>query len=195
MQHRTFVLETPRLILRLLADEDEEAVHQLYADWDVAKSLSRLTYPFSVEAARRFIADARAGLVERSTYMLGMFERESGAFVGIVSLRVPSQNPALPEAERAEEAGLGILGYSVARPYWRRGFASEGAKRMVAFAFDELGLSRLQASVLHGNPASARVLERLGFTVVEAGVVEEPADGGPPRRADRYVLVRRNRAQ
>ena len=112
LQHRTFVLETPRLILilRPLADEDEEAVHQRYAEWDAAKSLSRLTYPFSADTARRFIAGARAGLADRSTYLLAMLERESGAFVGIVSLRVPSHNPALPEAERAEVAGLGILG-------------------------------------------------------------------------------------
>ena len=191
VQPRTFVLETPRLILRPLAGEDVDAVHRLYAEWEVAKSLSRLPYPFSVEAARRFVADARAAFEQRSSYTLGMVERESGAFVGVVSLRIPAADPGLTEEERAEDAGLGILGYSVARPHWRRGFASEGARRMVEFAFGDLRLGRLQASTLRENPGSRRILERLGFAVAEAGIVEEPAHGGPPRLVDRYVLPRR----
>jgi RimJ/RimL family protein N-acetyltransferase len=87
-------------------------------------------------------------------------------------------------------AGLGILGYAVARPHWHQGYASESAKRMVAFAFDELGLTRLQASPLRGNRASERILERLDFMVTEVGVAEEPLYGGPARLVDRYTLVR-----
>jgi RimJ/RimL family protein N-acetyltransferase len=61
---------------------------------------------------------------------------------------------------------------------------------MVQFAFDELGLTRLQASPLRQNPASRRVLERLGFIVEEGGILEAPLYGGPARLADRYVLMR-----
>jgi len=193
MRRQPFVLETPRLILRPLAEEDVGAIHRLYAEWDVAKSLSRIAHPFSVEAARRLIAEASAAFRQGSGYTLGMFERQGGAFVGVVSLRIPSADPALPGEERADDAGLGILGYSVARPRWGQGFASEGAKRVVEFALDDLGLDRLQASPLRENPASRRILERLGFAMVEAGIAEEPLYGGPPRLADRYLLTAQRR--
>ena len=124
--------------------------------------------------------------------MLGMFQRESDAFVGVVSLRIPSNNPHVSAEARAAVAGLGILGYAVARPYWHQGYASESAKRMVAFAFDELGLTRLQASPQRGNRPSQRILERLNFLVTEAGVAEEPLYGGPAHLVDRYMLVRGN---
>lgn len=195
MRRRPFVLETPRLLLRPLAEEDVDAVHRLYADWDVAKGLSRIAHPFSVEAARRFVAEARAAFERGSGYVLGLFERRSGAFVGVVSLRIPAADPALPEEDCADAAGLGILGYAVAPPYWGQGFASEGAKRMVRFAFDDLRLDRLQGTALRENPASGRVLAQMGFAVSEAGIAEEPLYGGPPRLADRYLLTRGKAAE
>ncbi len=188
------MLETLRLLLRPLAEEDVDAVHRLYAEWDVAKSLSRIAHPFSVEAARQFVAAAQAAFGHGAGYTLGMVERESGAFVGVVSLRIPSMDPALSDEVRADDAGLGILGYAVARPWWRHGFATEGAKRMVEFALDELGLDRLQASALRDNPTSGRILERLGFVIAEAGIIQESLYGGPPRLADRYLLTRSNAA-
>ncbi len=193
-QPRPSILETDRLILRPLAEEDVAAVHRLYADWEVSKNLSRITYPFSIDAARRFVADARAAFEQRSGYRWRLSERQSGAFVGVVSLRMPSADPALPEEERDRHAGLGILGYAVARACWRQGFASEGARRVTTFAVDDLGLDRIQASALRQNPASSRVLERLGFVVAEAGIIEESVYGGPPRLADRYLLTRSHTA-
>lgn len=194
MRRRPFVLEAPRLLLRPLAEEDVDAVHRLYADWDVAKSLSRIAHPFSVEAARQFVAEARAASERGSGYVLGLFKRRSGAFVGVVSLRIPAADPQ-GDQDRADDAGLGILGYAVAPPYWGQGFASEGAKLMVEFAFDDLRLDRLQASALRENPASGRVLVRLGFAVAEAGIAEEPLYGGPARLADRYLLTRGKAAE
>ena len=190
MRRRAVALDTPRLILRLLAEDDVDAVHRLYADWEVAKSLSRIPHPFSVEVARQFVVEAEAGFDQGSGYMLGMFEHRNGVLVGIVSLRIPSMDPVRREEERADDAGLGILGYAVARPAWGQGLASEGAKRMVEFAFDDLALDRLQASPLRENPASVRILERLGFVVAEPGITKEPLYGGAPRLADRYLLTR-----
>jgi RimJ/RimL family protein N-acetyltransferase len=62
---------------------------------------------------------------------------------------------------------------------------------MIAFGFDELGLDRLQATVLRANAASRRVIERLGFAIEEADLWEEPLYGGPARLADCYMLYRR----
>lgn len=121
-------------------------------------------------------------------FTLGMFLSDTGAFVGVVALRIPARNPGLEEGERAEAEGLGILGYSVLPERWGQGYAGEGAERLVRYAFEELGLSALQASLRAGNVASARVLRRLGFTLIHAGLEEEPLAGGPPHLVDRYML-------
>jgi ribosomal-protein-alanine N-acetyltransferase len=190
--HRTLRLETHRLILRPLMPNDVTSIFHLYADGKVSKNLSRIVFPFSYQAAQQFIATAQRDLAQGSGYLLGTFQRESDVFVGVVSLRIPANTPWLSEEARAAVAGLGILGYAVARPYWHQGYASESATRMVAFAFDELGLTRLQASPLRGNRASQRILERLNFQVTEAGVTEEPLYEGPAHLVDRYTLVRGN---
>ena len=186
------ILQTERLIIRPLRMDDVEDVYGLYSDWAVSKTLSRITFPFTRQAAQQFVADAQAALAHEpvSSYILGMFERDSSSFVGIVALRIPALDATLPDDERATWDGVGILGYSVVRSRWNQGFATEGAQRVMRFAFDELGLTRLQASPLRENPASRRVLERLGFVVSEAGILEEPVYGGPARVADRYVRIR-----
>jgi RimJ/RimL family protein N-acetyltransferase len=56
------------------------------------------------------------------------------------------------------------LGYWIGRPYWGGGRATAAAGATLAFAFDTLGLSAVQAVCLEANPASLRVLEKLGFT-------------------------------
>ncbi len=61
---------------------------------------------------------------------------------------------------------------------------------MVQFAFEDLHLDRLRATLLRDNTASRRVLERLAFRIRYADVREVPRYGGPPRLGDTYMLER-----
>jgi ribosomal-protein-alanine N-acetyltransferase len=61
--------------------------------------------------------------------------------------------------------GEGTLAFYLARAYWGLGLASEAGAAFVSFAFKDLGLSRLVATVQVGNNASVRVLEKLGFSL------------------------------
>ena len=79
-------------------------------------------------------------------------ERESGALVGTISLHPE------PPHNRAE------LGYWIAKPYWGRGYATEAAEAMIAFGFDGIGLNKIHAAYFLRNPASARVIEKIGMT-------------------------------
>ena len=88
-----------------------------------------------------------------------------------------------------KDAGLEVtadgveLGYTLARAWWGRGLATEAARLCVAAAFGPLELPRLLAVADVDNPASARVLTRLGF-VEDAEVI---AYGRAHRR---FVLER-----
>lgn len=64
----------------------------------------------------------------------------------------------LDESHRAE------LGYWIAKPYWNKGIMTEALNAISQYAFDELGIVRLTAPVFHFNKASARALEKSGFT-------------------------------
>jgi RimJ/RimL family protein N-acetyltransferase len=71
--------------------------------------------------------------------------------LGAVGLRIE-------EAHRRAE-----LGYWIAVPYWGRGFATEAARAVLEFGFGPLGLRRIHATHLSRNPASGRVMEKLGM--------------------------------
>jgi ribosomal-protein-alanine N-acetyltransferase len=59
--------------------------------------------------------------------------------------------------------GEGSLGFTLARPYWGRGLATEAARRFIGFGFLDLELARIVASVEAGNAVSIHILEKLGF--------------------------------
>ena len=88
-----------------------------------------------------------------------------------------------------ELPGVATIGYSVLPAFWGRGFGTELAALLVEFATGTLGVSEVRATTLDGNPASARVLEKLGFTVLQAGASEVDSRGDE-RRVTRWVLGR-----
>jgi [ribosomal protein S5]-alanine N-acetyltransferase len=59
----------------------------------------------------------------------------------------------------------GEIGYWVGLPYWGQGYATEAARALVHFGFSRLGLHRVQARHLSRNPASGRVLQKLGMAL------------------------------
>jgi RimJ/RimL family protein N-acetyltransferase len=68
------------------------------------------------------------------------------------------------------------LGYWISKNHWNRGYASEAGRQMLAIATAELKLTRLIAGHFIDNPASARVLEKLGF-VAEPKLVDRHSRG------------------
>ena len=111
------------------------------------RNLASAPWPFGLRDAEAFLAAPRDPALPN---ML-IFERTDGAprLVGACGLgRRPSGNIE--------------LGYWIARPHWGQGFATEAGRQLVEIA-QTLGISRLEASHFVDNPASGRVLEKLGF--------------------------------
>lgn len=65
--------------------------------------------------------------------------------------------------------GDAFIAWYLARPYWRRGLATEAGEGWIAHGFDTLGLRRIEAGVNAANAASLRVIEKLGFHWVRSG--------------------------
>jgi RimJ/RimL family protein N-acetyltransferase len=138
---------TPRLLLRPGFPEDAPALAAAIADEAIARNLVNVPWPYRMRDAEAFLASPRDPILPS----LLIFERTQGApqLIGSCGLgRRPS--------------GAVEMGYWIATPFWGRGYATEACSALVEIA-RALGLPSLEGSHFIDNPASARVLEKLGF--------------------------------
>jgi ribosomal-protein-alanine N-acetyltransferase len=63
------------------------------------------------------------------------------------------------------------IAYYLSKDYWNKGIMSEAAKEVVRFGFEDLGLHRIQATVLPENIYSLRILKKIGF--IEEGLLRK----------------------
>ena len=138
---------TERLLLRPGWAEDAPALARAIADEHVVRNLATAPWPYALEDAEAFLAAPR----DPAMPSFLITERTDGAprIVGACGLgRRPS--------------GAVEMGYWIARAHWGQGFATEAGRALIEIA-RTLRLSRLEASHFVDNPASGRVLEKLGF--------------------------------
>ena len=139
---------TQRLLLRPGFPEDAPALAAAMGDEQVVRNLARVPWPYG-------LADAQAFLTKPADLFLPsclITERTGSAplLVGGCGLH-------------RRESGTVELGYWIARPHWSRGIATEAARAIVDIA-RALRLPALEAGHFLDNPASGRVLEKLGFS-------------------------------
>jgi RimJ/RimL family protein N-acetyltransferase len=138
---------TPRLLLRPGFPEDAPALAAAIADEAIVRNLAAVPWPYQLRHAEAYLASPRDPVLPS----LMVFERTGAApqLVGACSLaRRPS--------------GAVELGYWVASTHWGRGIATEACTALVEIA-RTIGLTHLEGAHFLDNPASGRVLEKLGF--------------------------------
>lgn len=135
--------------------EHAAAVQRLVAHPEVAAT-SLVPHPYPADGAVRFITEeVLPGRADGTSYTFAIMAEGEPELVGAIQLK---------HVDR--ERGEAELGYWIGRPYWGRGYASAAAALAVRFGFEGIGLRRIYAHVLAHNPASARVLEKVGFAPV-----------------------------
>jgi ribosomal-protein-alanine N-acetyltransferase len=145
-------LATPRLLLRPMQDGDAEALFTVFSDPAVMRYWS--TPPWTdLAQARREITDDAAGHATGEHLALGIVRRGDGQLIGRCTLF-----DRWPSCRRAQ------VGYGLAASAWGQGFATEAVTALLHHGFDALDLNRIEADIDPRNTASARTLERLGFT-------------------------------
>jgi len=144
-------LTTERLILRPCVAGDADAIQRLVSDVEIARNTLMIPHPYPEGGAAEWIGKHAARVDDSEEIVFGVVERESGEIVGVIGL-VPKKH------NRAE------IGYWIGVPYWGRGYASEAARAVIAYAFENLGLNRVEAAHFSRNPASGRVMQKAGMT-------------------------------
>ena len=140
-----------RLLLRPVWPEDWQGVLSGIADEGVVRNLASAPWPYRERDARAFTA---LPIDPRCPRFLITRARDA-AIVGCIGI-----DP--PPAEDGENAGTIEIGYWIARPHWGQGYATEAGRAILAIA-RTLGYTRVTGSHFLDNPASGKVLEKLGF--------------------------------
>ena len=146
----TASFQTARLSLSLVRETDRENLVALERDAEVMRYLNggRPTPDDGADEGAGFLMPRG-----REHDVWAAVEKGSGAFVGWFSLRIVRE-------------GVAELGFRLRREAWGRGYATEGARALVAKGFVELGLARIVATTMAVNRGSRRVMEKAGLTYV-----------------------------
>ncbi len=144
-------LETKRLVLRPFSLEDAKKVQQLAGDRRIAEMMLTIPHPYEDGMAEEWIPTLAEKFASGEMVDFAITLREGGTLVGAVGLTINKQH------EKAE------LGYWIGADYWGQGYCTEATGAMVRFGFDYLQLNRVQGHHLTKNPASGRVMLKVGL--------------------------------
>jgi len=160
------VRRTERLVLRPFRESDREPFAALNADPEV---MEHMLHPLDRTESDVILDRFRVDAARRGFGMFAVEERETRTFVGAVGLGVPRWDTEfMPAVE---------IGWRLARSAWGRGYATEAARDVLAWAFGPLALPRVVSFTSPVNVRSWRVMERIGMARVgEFGHPGVPAD-------------------
>lgn len=146
-------IESPRLLLRWLRPADLEDFLEYRSDPAVLRYQSMS--PMTKEEAARFIeSQAHKSLgMEGSYQQIGVEGKSEGRLVGDCALRLQAGEPRIAE-----------IGYTINPRYQGQGYATEAVGALIGELFSGMGVHKAVALVDARNPASFRVLEKLGFS-------------------------------
>ena len=146
------ILETARLILRPFTPADAPDVQRLAGAPEVADTTLNLPHPYGDGVAAEWIGGHPARFAAGEGVNYAMTLRDGGTLIGSISLIATRRH------RRAE------LGYWLGVPYWGQGYTTEAAGALAAQGFSLLDLHKITAAHFARNPASGRVMEKIGMT-------------------------------
>ena len=144
-------LETGRLLLRQFELTDAPVVHTLLADPEVIGNMIDQSPLDTLADAETMIQQSHTRYAAGDNVVFAITRKSDDGLVGYCDLELHSRHQR------------GKIVYWIGRPYWWQGYATEAAKRVVRFGFDDLELNRIFAHVLSDNTASASVLKKAGL--------------------------------
>lgn len=144
-------LETERLRLRPFTPADAPFVQELAGDRDVASTTRLIPHPYPPGMAEAWIGSLSEKYRNQEFVAFCITDKATQAVMGSLGLILSSTD------DHAE------LGYWVGRPFWNQGFCTEAAYAVCTYAFRTVKLHRVYAKCMTRNPASIRVMEKLGM--------------------------------
>ncbi|MBE9182386.1 GNAT family N-acetyltransferase [Oculatella sp. LEGE 06141] len=145
------VLYTERLILRPFTLADASTVQQLVGDRDVAAKTLSISHPYEDGMAEAWIKTHALKFAKRQTVTFAIVLQQTNQLCGAIGLHIEA------DYNSAE------MGYWIGKPFWGNGYCTEAAAEVVRYGFDQLHLHRIEATHFSTNPASGRVMQKVGM--------------------------------
>ncbi|KFF09045.1 GNAT family N-acetyltransferase [Chryseobacterium luteum] len=142
-------IETERLILSQLKEEDVPFVTEYLQNKIFSDLTSNIPYPYTKEHAELWVRMSRESFESNTGYTFAVRNKE-GRIIGAIGLHDR-------EDDKAE------LGYWMGKPFWNKGYITEAAVALIDFGFRELKFNKIYATYFLHNPASGRIMEKIGM--------------------------------
>lgn len=143
--------QTQRLVLRPFTLTDAPEVQHLAGDRDIAAMTLAIPHPYEVSAAEAWVKTHARLFADQVGVNFAVILRETEGLIGAIGLGI---DPANHNAE---------LGYWIGKPYWGQGYCTEAAQAVLHYGFVDLDLHRIYSAHFARNPASGRVMQKLGM--------------------------------
>lgn len=145
------VIVTPRLVLRPFEAGDAAEVTHLVADGRIADTTRNIAHPYHQEMAEQWIASLGPNFQAGTQATFAITRAADHTLMGAIGLTIARAD------QRAE------MGYWLGVPFWNQGYITEAARAVLRYGFTELGLHRIMATHIARNPASGRVMQKIGM--------------------------------
>jgi RimJ/RimL family protein N-acetyltransferase len=153
------VFETKRLLVRYLQDDDFDAFYSLCSDPEVMRYMGD-GKPLTAELTRGWIKTSQENYQKQGFGCFALTSRQDAQLLGFGGLIYPHGSSQVE------------IIYAFKPSYWGRGLASEFVRAMIKTGFERWQLPRIEASIDPRNPASIKVVQRIGMVFVRSGVDE-----------------------
>lgn len=170
--HKEPVIETERLILRPLTVADAKAVLSWASDERVSRFISYPGYN-DINIAAEWL---RSTLCDETEWNWGFVLKENGQLIGSGSI-----------GEDNYMQGYWGIGYNIRYDCWSKGYTTEAMRAIIAFAHNEIGVNKICSDHAIDNPASGRVMEKLGLKFDHYGEYSK-LDGSETFKAKFYSM-------
>lgn len=145
-------IQTSRLLLRPFDKSDAPALQQLAGNIAIADTMISIPHPYSLHHAISWLDTHRQDFQQGLAVRFAISRLSQGMLVGAVELR-----------DLDNEHSQAELSFWLGKDWWGYGYSTEAAAPVVRFGFETLGLNRIYAHHMVRNPASGRVLQKLGM--------------------------------
>jgi RimJ/RimL family protein N-acetyltransferase len=174
------LIETGRLRMRSLRDNDLADLVTLINNWEVARWVSSVPHPYTEVDGREWIARVQQDHATGRPRRFAIALRETDRLIGGVGL----------DGSTGDESEEPALGYWLGQPHWGNGYAREAAAAIIDYGLRTLGMETIRAYTDPGNLTSQRVLLRCGLKKIGEIDLTKPTRLGA-RRAPLFRISQR----
>ncbi|WP_413288282.1 GNAT family N-acetyltransferase [Bdellovibrio sp. HCB337] len=143
--------ETARLILRPFRLEDAKTVQRLAGDKVISDLTGTIPYPYPDGLAESWIQKHPEHFATGVGLTMAVTLKETGELIGCVGIMI------------AKTHQKGEIGYWLTPQHWSKGYITEASRVCVDFAFKNMGLNKITSRHLTHNPASGKVMQKIGM--------------------------------